>query len=78
MVVEGDTLLHLLVRNDAHKDTVEACFAGVRTWVPSMRGEQVLGLARKRQLVPARGGTTAPGRRKKLAREGCTPRAWWS
>ena len=28
MVVEGDTLLHLLVRNDAHKDTVEACLRG--------------------------------------------------
>ena len=32
----------------------------------------------KRQLVPAKGGTTAPGRRKKLGSEDCTPKVWWS
>ena len=48
MVVEGDTLLHLLVRNDAHKDTVEACLrGGADVGAVNARGEQVLGLARK-------------------------------
>ena len=47
--------------------------------VPSMRGEnKSWGWLEKRQLAQARGGTTAPGRRRKLAREGCTPRVWWS
>ena len=47
-VVEGDSLLHLLLRNEAAVDTVNACLkGGADVRAVNARGEHCVGLARK-------------------------------
>lgn len=76
MVMEGDTLLHLLLRNDAHKDTVEACLrGGADVSAVNARGEQVLGLAKKAAARSGQKrhhgpGASAEARERRLHAEG--------
>ena len=61
-VVEGDTLLHLLLRNGAARGAVEACLRmGADVRATNARGEHCLGLSRKAKARAGQRRDRSPG-----------------